>query len=201
MNSRISHIHRDANEHENYLIRINNHGNLVISTRISSTVHCLYNKKMDFRYFPFDTHTCYLLISSFQYVKQDLVLEWGETPAILPHDDDKTDGKQQGFKLFDFKLINFKTKSIKILDSNNMPVSALIICFNFERDLKYYFFNSFLYPFVIVLVSQVSFFIDKTCQPARCTFGSMTILTLMTFIINERKTLPTVAYVMAYDVY
>lgn len=52
-----------------------------------------------------------------------------------------------------------------------------------------------------VIVSWVTFWIDLDCPPARVTLGFMSILTIITQILEVRKILPPVNYLTAIDIW
>lgn len=183
------------NTQPNFLARISGDGAVVVSSRISATVAC----KMDFANYPFDIHTCKLIFGSYQYNRHELVMDWGdENPVIVP-EKDKTK-PQAGFKLFDFKLVDVRI-SKNYISTSTGEYSTLMLCLKFERELYSYLFSSFLYPFSLVCLSHIGFWIHKECTPARLTFNSMAILTLTIFTMMERKFCPKVGYATAYDYY
>merc|ERR1712048_581502 len=49
------------------------------------------------------------------------------------------------------------------------------------------------------ILSQVSFWINKEVTPARCVFGLMSVLSLVTLSISERQSIPRVGYATAMD--
>jgi hypothetical protein len=54
---------------------------------------------------------------------------------------------------------------------------------------------------MIVILSWVSFWIDRTAAPARVTLGITTVLTMVTFIWSTNASLPKISYVKGIDVY
>ena len=194
------------NTSPNLLIRITGDGEITTSSRISATVKCL----MNFSHFPFDVHTCKLIFSSYQYSKSELWLSWDEhIPALVPKlglskrmngYEPPRPTKHQALKLFDFNLVDVSISS-NLIKTNTGDYTTLMLCFKFERDLRYYIVNSYLYPFTLVCLSQVSFWINTECTPARMTFGSMGFLSLTLFTMTEREFVPKVAYATAYDYY
>lgn len=52
---------------------------------------------------------------------------------------------------------------------------------------------------LVVILSQVSFWINKEATPARIVFGLMTVLSLVMLSISERQTIPRVGYATAMD--
>lgn len=55
---------------------------------------------------------------------------------------------------------------------------------------------------LVVIVSWLSFFVDKNSAPARVSLGITTVLTMTTLIIGfGQGSLPVVSYVRALDLY
>lgn len=52
-----------------------------------------------------------------------------------------------------------------------------------------------------VITSWVSFWIDVDAAPGRITLGLMSILTIITQILDVRKIVPAINYVMAIDIW
>ena len=190
-NSKKEYFHN--NTQPNRLIRIRGDGKVVTSSRLSITAKC----DMSFSDFPFDVHTCNLVFSSYQYTKHDLWLQWHEdSPVEVP----VNEAGGVGLRLLQFNLTHssFTSTTMKTLTGE---YSSLIICFQFERYISYYIINTYLPCYLLVFLSQVSFWINKEATPARMTYGSMTVLALTLMSISERQTVPKVAYATAYDFY
>ena len=54
---------------------------------------------------------------------------------------------------------------------------------------------------LLVILSQVSFWINKEATPARLIFGSNAVLSLMLLSLGQRKDVPMVSYITAFDIY
>lgn len=188
-NSKYSHLHNATTP--NILLRIRGDGKVTLSQRISVTAKC----DMNFENFPMDVHTCALKFSSYQYRDHELDFKWNKkNPVKLP----SKSGSNTGFRLLQFALKRHTHSSMNI----NLPTgnySTLVMCFQFERFLGYYIVQTYLPCILIVILSQVSFWINKEATPARMTYGSMTVLALTMLSISERQTVPKVSYVTGLD--
>ena len=187
------HEHAHWMTKENKLIRINGQGRVLSSTRISLIARC----PMRFDDFPFDVHTCNLFISSYQYNKNEVWLEWNAKGAIeVP----KNTAIGVGQRLLQFNLTDTSFSST-VLTTLTGDYCTLVVCFQFTRYTTYYIFNTFIPCYLLVTLSQVSFWINKDATPARMTYGSTTVLALTGLAIGERNGVPTVSYITAYDIY
>lgn len=193
-NAKQAYLHNQTMK--NVMVRIFEDGTVETSTRLSLVLTC----NMNFEHFPFDVHVCSMKFASYQYNTNEMRLSW-MAEAFQPK-------KMQDLKSSNsLRLLEFNLKNVSNghyisnaqpnINSNSR--STLKICFKFERDLRYYLFSSFLFPFMLVCTSQISFWINKEATPARMTFGTMTFLALTLFTISERQFVPKVSYVMAYD--
>lgn len=129
---------------------------------------------MRFEDFPFDIHTCNLIFSSYQYTKHDLWLQWNEQAAVeVPRN--RATGVGQRLLQFNLTHTSFASTTMRTLTGE---YSTLILCFQFERYTSYYMINIYMPCYLLVFLSQVSFWINKEATPARMTYGSTTVLAL-----------------------
>lgn len=85
--------------------------------------------------------------------------------------------------------------------SNLGVYSRLTMTLSFMRNLGYYIIQIYIPSSMIVILSWVSFWIDRTAAPARVTLGITTVLTMVTFIWSTNASLPKISYVKGIDVY
>jgi glycine receptor alpha-3 len=71
----------------------------------------------------------------------------------------------------------------------------------FVRSLGYYIIQIYIPSTLIVVLSWVSFWLDRTAAPARVSLGITTVLTMVTFIWSTNASLPKISYVKGIDVY
>ena len=80
--------------------------------------------------------------------------------------------------------------------------SVLGVTFVFTRRLGHYLTRVCIPTIFIVLMSWLSFFVDRTSAPARVSLGITTVLTMTTLLIGiGQGSLPVVSYVKAVDWY
>ena len=80
--------------------------------------------------------------------------------------------------------------------------SVLGVKFVFTRRIGHYLTRVYIPAIFIVLMSWLSFFVDRTSAPARVSLGITTILTMTTLLIGiGQGSLPVVSYVKAVDWY
>lgn len=80
--------------------------------------------------------------------------------------------------------------------------SVLGVTFVFTRRLGHYLTRVYIPAIFIVLMSWLSFFVDRTSAPARVSLGITTVLTMTTLLIGiGQGSLPVVSYVKAVDWY
>ncbi|KAL6093402.1 hypothetical protein STEG23_026169, partial [Scotinomys teguina] len=71
--------------------------------------------------------------------------------------------------------------------------------FHLKRKIGYFVIQTYLPCIMTVILSQVSFWLNRESVPARTVFGVTTVLTMTTLSISARNSLPKVAYATAMD--
>ncbi|KAJ3584683.1 hypothetical protein NHX12_015178 [Muraenolepis orangiensis] len=71
--------------------------------------------------------------------------------------------------------------------------------FYLKRKIGYFVIQTYMPCFMTVILSQVSFWLNRESVPARTVFGVTTVLTMTTLSISARNSLPKVAYATAMD--
>jgi glycine receptor alpha-3 len=71
----------------------------------------------------------------------------------------------------------------------------------FVRSLGYFITQIYIPSTLIVALSWVSFWLDRTAAPARVSLGITTVLTMVTFIWSTNASLPKISYIKGIDVY
>ena len=79
--------------------------------------------------------------------------------------------------------------------------SRLTLRLYFLRSLVYYIIQIYIPSTLIVVLSWVSFWLDRTAAPARVSLGITTVLTMVTFIWSTNASLPKISYVKSIDVF
>ncbi|EGT34753.1 CBN-UNC-49 protein [Caenorhabditis brenneri] len=79
--------------------------------------------------------------------------------------------------------------------------SRLRVSFIFDRDSGFYFLQIFFPASLVVVLSWISFWINRDSAPSRTLIGTMTVLTETHLMTGTNRRLPPVAYVKAVDVF
>uniref|UniRef100_A0A287A6C3 GABA(C) receptor n=1 Tax=Sus scrofa TaxID=9823 RepID=A0A287A6C3_PIG len=178
---------------ENIMLRVHPDGNVLFSVRITVSAMCF----MDFSRFPLDTQNCSLELESYAYNEEDLMLYWKHGNTSLNTDDHislsqffiEEFSASSGFAFYS------STGTVFYVDS----ISAFI-----EHILRHIFFfvlQTYFPAILMVMLSWVSFWIDRRAVPARVSLGITTVLTMSTILSGVSTSMPQVSYIKAVDVY
>ncbi|TWW75142.1 Gamma-aminobutyric acid receptor subunit gamma-2 GABA(A) receptor subunit gamma-2 [Takifugu flavidus] len=95
----------------------------------------------------------------------------------------------------------------EITSARERPTTAggdyvvLTVFFDLSRRMGYFTIQTYIPCTLIVVLSWVSFWINKDAVPARTSLGITTVLTMTTLSTIARKSLPKVSYVTAMDLF
>ncbi|KAI1295430.1 Gamma-aminobutyric acid receptor subunit beta-1 [Halotydeus destructor] len=169
---------------------------VVRASRFSLGIRC----SIDLTLYPIDVQHCHFRMRLIDQPDTVAQLRWvdhdNETSisGMIPH----------GLKYNDdINLIKYKlgtlTRSSKTRSWLRDHFSYLCIHFPFYRRLTSSIVTIFIPSTLTVITSWVSFWMDVDAVPARTTLGLMSILTIITQILDVRKILPAINYVTAID--
>ncbi|ETE64441.1 Gamma-aminobutyric acid receptor subunit rho-1, partial [Ophiophagus hannah] len=148
---------------------------------------------MDFSRFPLDTQTCSLEIESYAYTEDDLMLYWKNGNESL-----KTDDR---ISLSQFLIQEFHTTTKLAFYSSTGWYNRLFINFTLRRHIFFFLLQTYFPATLMVMLSWVSFWIDRRAVPARVPLGITTVLTMSTIITGVNASMPRVSYIKAVDIY
>eukprot|EP00073_Rattus_norvegicus_P050973 XP_017453357.1 PREDICTED: gamma-aminobutyric acid receptor subunit rho-3 isoform X1 [Rattus norvegicus] len=77
----------------------------------------------------------------------------------------------------------------------------LFINFVLRRHIFFFVLQTYFPAMLMVMLSWVSFWIDRRAVPARVSLGITTVLTMSTIVTGVSASMPQVSYVKAVDVY
>lgn len=97
--------------------------------------------------------------------------------------------------------LQYPTTGSEVVEWANNEYTVLYVNFTFERRLMSSIVTVYIPSGLVVLVSWVSFYIDVDAVPGRVTLGVMSVLAIITQILDTRKVLPTLSYVLALDIW
>ncbi|VDM13627.1 unnamed protein product [Wuchereria bancrofti] len=99
-----------------------------------------------------------------------------------------------------FQLSNVTT-TFCTSKTNTGTYSCLRTVLELRRQFSYYLLQLYVPSSMLVIVSWVSFWLDRTAIPARVTLGVTTLLTMTTQASGINAKLPPVSYTKAIDVW
>ena len=79
--------------------------------------------------------------------------------------------------------------------------SRLACEIQFVRSMGYYLIQIYIPSSLIVIISWVSFWLNRGATPARVGLGVTTVLTMTTLMASTNAALPKISYVKSIDVY
>ncbi|XP_028451913.1 gamma-aminobutyric acid receptor subunit rho-3a [Perca flavescens] len=173
---------------ENIMLRVFPDGNILYSVRITVTALC----SMDFSSFPLDTQNCSLELESYAYNENDLMLYWKNGNDSLRTDE---------IVLSQFFIEDFQPSFGLAFYSSTGSYNRLYINFILRRHIFFFMLQTYFPTMLMVMLSWVSFWIDRRAVPARVSLGITTVLTMSTIITGVSASMPQVSYVKAVDIY
>uniref|UniRef100_A0A5F4WK76 Gamma-aminobutyric acid type A receptor subunit gamma1 n=1 Tax=Callithrix jacchus TaxID=9483 RepID=A0A5F4WK76_CALJA len=87
------------------------------------------------------------------------------------------------------------------LEFSSWDYVIMTIFFDLSRRMGYFTIQTYIPCILTVVLSWVSFWINKDAVPARTSLGITTVLTMTTLSTIARKSLPKVSYVTAMDLF
>ncbi|KAL3048758.1 hypothetical protein OYC64_008269 [Pagothenia borchgrevinki] len=187
VHSKRSFIHDTTTE--NIMLRVFPDGHVLYSLRVTVTAAC----NMDFSRFPLDSQTCSLELESYAYTDEDLMLYWKSGDESLSTDD--------RISLSQFLIQKFHTTSRLAFYSSTGWYNRLYINFTLRRYIFFFLLQTYFPATLMVMLSWVSFWIDRRAVPARVSLGITTVLTMSTIITGVNASMPRVSYIKAVDIY
>ena len=99
-----------------------------------------------------------------------------------------------------------KSYNLYLLDCNFDLIltgnySRLACEIQFVRSMGYYLIQIYIPSSLIVVISWVSFWLNRGATPARVGLGVTTVLTMTTLMASTNAALPKISYVKSIDVY
>ncbi|CAG2224278.1 GABRA [Mytilus edulis] len=99
-----------------------------------------------------------------------------------------------------FDLINFSAET-SFTYRKDVRQSMLTVYFNLRRHTGYFVINIFVPCMLLVILSWVSFWINREATSDRIALGTTTVLTMAFLALDSRSDLPRVKYATALDLY
>ncbi|XP_063078374.1 gamma-aminobutyric acid receptor subunit rho-1-like [Engraulis encrasicolus] len=174
---------------DNVMLRVFPDGKVLYSLRVTVTAMC----SMDLSRFPLDTQTCSLEIESYAYTDDDLMLYWKKGNESLQTD--------ERISVSQFLIQKFHTSTKLAFYSSTGWYNRLYITFTLRRHIFFFLLQTYFPATLMVMLSWVSFWIDRRAVPARVPLGITTVLTMSTIITGVNASMPRVSYIKAVDIY
>uniref|UniRef100_A0A4W3J283 Gamma-aminobutyric acid receptor subunit alpha-2 n=1 Tax=Callorhinchus milii TaxID=7868 RepID=A0A4W3J283_CALMI len=172
----------------NKLFRIMKNGTVLYTMRLTINAEC----PMRLVNFPMDGHACPLKFGSYAYPKSEIIYTWKKGPLY------SVEVPEESSSLLQYDLVG-QTVSSETMKSNTGEYIVMTVYFHLKRKMGYFVIQTYIPCIMTVILSQVSFWINKESVPARTVFGVTTVLTMTTLSISARNSLPKVAYATAMD--
>ncbi|KAK6751445.1 hypothetical protein RB195_003065 [Necator americanus] len=181
--------HRHDIDKLNLMIRVHANGTVMYSERISLTLSC----PMHIQNYPMDEQICNLDLASYAFTTDDILYRWHPPDPIQFH-------PMLNTSLPCFTLDEAYTDTCSSITTTG-EYSCLRMVFHLKRLFSYYMAQIYIPSSLLVIVSWVSFWLDRTAVPARVTLGVTTLLTMTTQAASINSSLPAVSYIKAVDVW
>ncbi|XP_030887237.1 gamma-aminobutyric acid receptor subunit alpha-3 [Leptonychotes weddellii] len=161
---------------------------VLLSFRLTIHAEC----PMHLEDFPMDVHACPLKFGSYAYTTAEVVYSWtlGKNKSV--------EVAQDGSRLNQYDLLGHVVGT-EIIRSSTGEYVVMTTHFHLKRKIGYFVIQTYLPCIMTVILSQVSFWLNRESVPARTVFGVTTVLTMTTLSISARNSLPKVAYATAMD--
>uniref|UniRef100_A0A4W5JMI7 Gamma-aminobutyric acid type A receptor subunit alpha2 n=1 Tax=Hucho hucho TaxID=62062 RepID=A0A4W5JMI7_9TELE len=172
----------------NKLLRIQDDGTLLYTMRLTVHAEC----PMHLEDFPMDFHSCPLKFGSYAYTMSEVTYVWTSKPA------DSVVVEGESSRLNQYDLLG-QTVGQETIKSSTGEYTVMTAHFHLKRKIGYFVIQTYLPCIMTVILSQVSFWLNRESVPARTVFGVTTVLTMTTLSISARNSLPKVAYATAMD--
>ncbi|PNF25541.1 hypothetical protein B7P43_G05192 [Cryptotermes secundus] len=173
-------------------------GTIIFSQRLKTAFTCW----MKLHKFPFDEQHCSLMIESWVYNANELVLKWVDdnpvsiTPNIHMSEYYISSMWNSTSKESSFQNTNFYDYRHSVGSS-----SALMVTFHLRRQVGYYIMDYYVPSTLLVIISWVSFWLDANAISGRINLGISTMLTFITLSSQTGSAMPKVSYSMASEVW
>ncbi|KAL7979641.1 hypothetical protein Chor_004799 [Crotalus horridus] len=169
----------------NKLLRLVDNGTLLYTMRLTIHAEC----PMHLEDFPMDVHACPLKFGSYAYTTTEVIYTWTLG---------KVEVAEGGSRLNQYDLLGHNVGRDSI-ESSTGTYTVMTTYFHLKRKIGYFVIQTYLPCIMTVILSQVSFWLNRESVPARTVFGVTTVLTMTTLSISARNSLPKVAYATAMD--
>ncbi|XP_016001327.1 gamma-aminobutyric acid receptor subunit gamma-1 isoform X2 [Rousettus aegyptiacus] len=157
----------------NRLLRIWNDGRVLYTLRLTINAECY----LQLHNFPMDEHSCPLEFSSYGYPKNEIEYKW-KKPSVEVAD-------PKYWRLYQFAFVGLRN-STEISHTISGDYIIMTIFFDLSRRMGYFTIQTYIPCILTVVLSWVSFWINKDAVPARTSLALMEYGTLHYFTSNKQ---------------
>ncbi|EGT59284.1 hypothetical protein CAEBREN_10979 [Caenorhabditis brenneri] len=171
-------------------------GTVAYSCRCTLTVACSLN----LRYYPMDQQMCAIRVLSYAYIAKQVNVTWFDKNPVRFNEEiglpefqieHVSNAYCNGSYQYALTADSFKSDDFSCLTGN----------LYLSRSIGYNLVQSYIPTGLIVMISWVSFWIDRRAVPARVTLSFTTLVSLTTLGNGLRFGLPQVSYAKAIDLW
>ncbi|KJH43548.1 Neurotransmitter-gated ion-channel ligand binding domain protein [Dictyocaulus viviparus] len=153
----------------NILFRVRSDGQVHVSQRLTIRSKC----RMFLKKFPMDIQACPIEIGSLGYYTNDLIYNWKDVEL-----DEKMGNMLSQYKILDLFKSEHNISDYRQSNKNKtlelqitLDISVLKVYFKLQRQQGYYVLQIYTPCTLLVVMSWVSFWINKEASPARVALG------------------------------
>ncbi|XP_023216037.1 gamma-aminobutyric acid receptor alpha-like [Centruroides sculpturatus] len=171
----------------NKFVRLHQDGRVLYSSRLTIRASC----PMNLENFPMDKQKCPLEFGSFGYASKDVLYVWNPARSVVTAPD---------MKMSMFDLIGTPSGN-QTETMRKGSFSVLLVSFHLQRHMGYFIIEVYAPCIMLVVLSWVSFWINREATADRVALGVTTVLTMTFLGLESRNDLPKVPYCTALDFY
>uniref|UniRef100_A0A8C5V102 Gamma-aminobutyric acid receptor subunit alpha-2 n=1 Tax=Microcebus murinus TaxID=30608 RepID=A0A8C5V102_MICMU len=144
----------------NKLLRIQDDGTLLYTMRLTVQAEC----PMHLEDFPMDAHSCPLKFGSYAYTTSEVTYIWTYNAS------DSVEVAPDGSRLNQYDLLG-QSVGKETIKSSTGEYTVMTAHFHLKRKIGYFVIQTYLPCIMTVILSQVSFWLNRESVPARTVFG------------------------------
>uniref|UniRef100_A0A3B3RRP7 Gamma-aminobutyric acid type A receptor subunit alpha2 n=1 Tax=Paramormyrops kingsleyae TaxID=1676925 RepID=A0A3B3RRP7_9TELE len=146
----------------NKLLRIMDNGTLLYTMRLTVQAEC----PMHLEDFPMDSHSCPLKFGSYAYTTTEVTYIWTRNASK------SVEVAPDGSRLNQYDLLG-QTVGKETIKSSTGEYTVMTAHFHLKRKIGYFVIQTYLPCIMTVILSQVSFWLNRESVPARTVFGEL----------------------------
>ncbi|XP_053111456.1 gamma-aminobutyric acid receptor subunit alpha-2 isoform X3 [Hemicordylus capensis] len=143
----------------NKLLRIQDDGTLLYTMRLTVQAEC----PMHLEDFPMDAHSCPLKFGSYAYTSSEVTYKWTFNAS------NSVEVAEDGSRLNQYDLLG-QTIGQETAKSSTGEYTVMTAHFHLKRKIGYFVIQTYLPCIMTVILSQVSFWLNRESVPARTVF-------------------------------